>query len=482
MRICFLKLILSEQSMANLKEDILEHASATYQTVVDEIKSWIDLIREVWPLLILLLAGLGVMVWIAKPAPPDKVYMATGAGGSYKLLGEKYKAYFAKKNITLELVPTHGSFENLSRLKDRKDPVMAALVQGGMIAAVDTTGIASLGSIDYEPVWVFYRGPMLDEHVRLIDRDLSQFKVAIGPEGSGTHFQALNILKLNHQPTTSPNLFAFPNDQAVRALETGELDAVFLVDGFESLNVQKLIANPDIHVANFMRADAYTRLLPYFEKVSVPMGGFDLGQNIPPERLELLTTTTNLLIDDRLHPAVQLLFLEAAKEINGKKSYFVNAGDFPSYKNSEAPLSDEAKYFYQKGTPFLMKYLPFWLAEFVDRMFILLLPFGAFAYPILRAIPGYRINLARKNINKIYGQLGSFEQEILEAYDPRNKEQYLARLDDIERELLQTKAAKIATIDCYALRNNIEFIRGCIDKHAIYKSPVQDEAVINTLT
>jgi len=183
----------------------------------------------------------------------------------------------------------------------------------------------------------------------------------------------------------------------------------------------------------------------------------------------LLSTTTNLLIDDRLHPAIQLLLLEAAKEINGEKSYFAKAGEFPTYLNSEAPLSDEARYFYQKGTPALMKYLPFWMAEFLERMFLLLVPFAAFAYPIIKSIPNYRMNLARKQINSIYKELDKFEKTTIASFDPRRRLEYIEILNDMERRVLGSKASKLATAECYSLRNNIEFIRNALEKHMLYK-------------
>ena len=454
--------------MASFKEDVLEHVSAIYQTVEDEIKSWTDLLKEVWPLLILLLVGLLLLIWFAKPAPPKKVLMATGTGGSYKVLGEKYQEYFKKKGIQIELIPTHGSSENLHHLIDRKDPIQVALVQGGMIAQDGLSGVESLGSVDYEPVWLFYRNNTFDSNKRILDSDLIKLKIGIGPLGSGTHVHALNILKLNNMPSTGSNLVAMGNSEGVEALKNGQLDALLLVDGFESANVQALIKYPGIHLATFNRANAYTRLEPYFEELTVPMGGFDLGSNTPDHPVSLISTTTNLLIDDRLHPAIQLLFLEAAKEINGTKSYFAKAGEFPAYINSEAPLSDEARYFYQKGTPVLMKYLPFWAAEFIERMFLILLPFSAFAYPIIKSIPTYRINLARKQINSIYKELDKFEQDMIKNFDPTKRELYLLTLDDMEKKVLASKAAKLATVDCYTLRNNIEFIRNAMAKQATY--------------
>ena len=455
--------------MSGIKEDICEQASAVYQTVSDEMKSWFNLLKEIWPLVFLLLLVFSLLVWFAKPAPPKKVLMATGSGGSYKALGEKYQAYFEKKGIKIELIPTQGSIENLDHLIDRKDPIQSALVQGGMIASDHLTGVQSLGSVDYEPVWIFYRNKVFDEKLKILDRDIIRLRIAIGPIGSGTHIHALKILEMNHVTTNSPNLLTLSNDAGVSALEKGEIDAVILVDGFDSKNVQKLIHNPDIRLASFRRAEAYTRLLPYFEEVTVPMGGFDLEKNIPDRNLQLISTTTNLLIDDRLHPAIQLLFLEAAKDINGAKSYFAKAGEFPAYINSEAPLSAEARYFYQNGTPPLMKYLPFWMAEFLERMFFLLLPFVVFAFPFIRSIPTYRVNLARKQINNVYKQLDAFEQDTIATFDPRRRGEYIEVLNEMERKVLSLKASRLATAECYSLRNNIEFIRNAIQKQVIYK-------------
>jgi TRAP-type uncharacterized transport system substrate-binding protein len=455
--------------MASFKEDISEHIAAVYQTAADEIKNGFSALREVWPLVFLLIFALAILIWFAKPAPPKEVLMATGTGGSYRVLGEKYQAYFKKKGIELKLVETHGSKENLQHLIDRKDPIQAAFVQGGMIAADNLSGVESLGSVDYEPVWMFYRKNAFNESMHVSDRDIAKLKINIGPVGSGTRTQALNIFKLNGLNSGAPNLLSMGNAEGVYALERGEIDAVILVDGFDSLNVQRLITNPKIKLASFVRADAYTRLLPYFEELTVPMGGFDLGKNIPDHPIQLISTTTNLLVDNRIHPAIQVLFLEAAREINGSKSYFAKAGEFPAYLNAEAPLSDEAKFFYEKGTPTLMKYLPFWLAEFLERMFFLLLPFAAFAYPIIKSIPTYRTNLAKKQINTIYKELDKFEKNTIESFDPARRGEYIEVLNQMERRVLSSKAAKFATADCYSLRSSIEFIRNALERQVIYR-------------
>jgi len=448
--------------MASLKEDVSEHISAVYQTAVDELKSAFDLIKEAWPLVALLLAGLLLLLWFAKPAPPKKVLLATGVG-SYRVLGEKYRTFFQKKGIDLELVTTNGSEDNLARLLDRQDPIQVGFVQSGMIDPKHVEGIETLGSVDYEPIWLFYRNHVFDDRHHIESEDLKRVRVSIDPTT-----QALNIFKLNQLPVSSPNLLPMSNDEGLKELESGKVDAMILVDGLESVIVQKLIADPSIHLASFRRADAYTRLLPYFEKLTVPMGGFNLANNVPDHAIELVSTTTNLIIDDRLHPAIQLLFLEAAREINGGKSYFAKVNQFPAYLDSEVPLSKEARFFYQKGPPVLMKYLPFWLAEFIERMFLLLVPFAAFAYPIIKSIPNYRVNLARKQINGIYKELDRFERDLLQNYQAERRAAYLAELDEFESRVLASKAAKLATADCYTLRSNIEFIRNSLGKRGAH--------------
>jgi TRAP-type uncharacterized transport system substrate-binding protein len=450
-----------------LKENLREQASAVYQTATEELKSLQGFVREAWPLLLLLLAVLALLVWFAKPAPPKRVLMASGKGGSYRILAERYVEFFRKNGITLEVFPTHGAQENLARLKDRRDPVHAAFVQSGIVQPGDTAGILSLGSVDYEPMWLFYRSGanVKDKDIR----SMLKMKIAIGPEGSGTHGQAMHILKVNGI-APPPASLAMPNPDAVLALQRGEVDAVFLVDGLESASVQALLKDPKISLVSFRRADAYTRLLPFIQKLEVPMGGFDLVRNFPPEDTYLIATTTNLLIDDRMHPAIQMLFMQAAQEINGKKSYFARRGEFPSFKDPTVPESKVAVRFHQKGPPFLMDYLPFWLGGIIDRMFLLRVPFFSFAFPIIKVMPEYRLKLARTRINKVYSDLKLFEQELSRSYDAARYGEYIRRLDAMESEALRMRLPKDVAGNHYSLRKDIDFVRSRLNRDNPYSA------------
>ena len=91
-----------------------------------------------------------------KPAPPDRVVMATGGvDGAYHAFATRYAEFLAREGITLELRPTAGTVENLALL--RSGEVSLAMVQGGVDDGHPASQLLSLGSLYYEPLWLFYR-------------------------------------------------------------------------------------------------------------------------------------------------------------------------------------------------------------------------------------------------------------------------------------------------------------------------------------
>ncbi len=466
--------------MGSIKKDVKDAGLGLLEAGYEYWNDFVQFMQEAWSLLLLLFIGLAITWWFIDPPPPKHVILATGSvGGEYQALGKQYADFFAKKGITLELLPTNGAQENIAHLADRKDPVQAAFVQAGVVNPKGIEGIQSLGSISYEPIWFFYRGPEnLRSDFQSVSGRLKYFadtKISVGVEGSGTYAQAMNLLRISglHIDSQFVNL---PGKKAVEALQKGEVGAVFMVDGIEATNVQALLNDPSFHLMNFRRAEAFTRLLPFLHILKVPEGGFNLARNFPGKEINLLATTTHLLIDDRMHPAIQFLFLEAAKEINGKSSFFAERGEFPAFKNSGLPESPVAVHFEQKGSPLLMDYLPFWLAELVNRLFVVLLPFCVFAYPVILALPTYRKRRVQVRINRIYSTLKKFEGELITNYDPAKHDEYLAKIDLMEYEALNIEISKSMSGDYYALRTSIDYVRNCLNRGVHpYQASVAEE-------
>lgn len=455
--------------MGSFKQDLHETFLGLSETAQEKWSDFIQFLQETWPLLVFLLMLLMGIWWYADPPPPRHVVMATGApGGSYEVLGKKYAEFFSSKGITLELVPTKGAQENIDRLLDRKDPVQAAFVQGGVAHPKTVTGLQTLGAIEYDPIWFFYRGTELKtadfEVVDGKSKFLSSRKISVGEQGSGTYAQATYLLKVTGYDQTGLRLVNMPDELAVSALKKGDIDGVFLVDAYEAPNVQSLLADPRMHLVTFKRAQAIAKITPYLHILNVPQGSFSLQRNFPNEDYRLIATTTNLLIDDRMHPAIQFLFLEAAREINGVESFFSKRGEFPSFKDSQLPESPVAVHYEKNRYPLISAYFPFWLAELINRLVFILVPFLVVAYPVLQALPGFRRQRMFNKINRLYGELKSFEQELLTNFNPEKRDDYLKRLDMLEYHALNIDVSKRLASEYYALRTNIDYVRNCLNR------------------
>ena len=372
-------------------------------------------------------------------------------------MGQQYVEFFREHGVTLELVPSHGGKQNFDFLKNKQDPVQAAFVQSGIVPADETAGLLSLGSINYQPLWFFYRGVDDQEAEEKIGKFLSR-KISIGPEGSATRVQALRILALNGiQPTS--NMLALSHDEAIAALKRGEIDGMFIVHGINSRRVQALLHDTKLRLASFIRAQAYARQMDYISVLEVPMGGFDLARNFPPRDTQLLTTTASLLVDSELHPAIQMLFLQAATAINGRGDYFSRIKEFPAYRDATVPESPVATRYHKSGPPFLMHYLPFWIAEFIDRLAVLIVPLAAFAYPIASKLPGYRLNRLRARLAKSYGELKFLEADIVNHYRSDSHEEYQQRLSNLELNVVATRIPSSLTEYYFGLRTHIDYVR-----------------------
>ena len=416
-----------------------------------------DLIVSALPLALIAAAAFWFAYQFVKPAPPDTLVMSTGAaGGAYQAYAERYREILARDDVRLELRPSSGSMENLRRLQDESADV--AFVQSGAGTAAEAPGLVSLGSLYYEPLWVFYRGNAA------LDR-LSQLKgkrVAIGPEGSGIRKLALQLLAANDAEKRPTMLLEHGMSAAAKALQQGEIDAAFIVAGADSPVVQELLRAPGVRVMSMSQAMAYTRLFPFLSSVVLPQGAIDLARNLPSQDTTLLSATATLVAREDLHPALTSLLIQAATEVHGHAGLFQRAGEFPAPATVDFPLSEEARRFYKSGPSFLQRYLPFWVAVLVQRMLVMLVPIIAVLIPLLRILPSVYAWQANRRIYRWYGELKFLERELERNREPQQISEYLARLDHIEQRVARLKVPLAFSEHLYTLRQHIRFVRDLI--------------------
>jgi TRAP transporter TAXI family solute receptor len=394
-------------------------------------------------------------IFIVETMPPRTVVMATGAeGGANYQMGLRYRDILAQSGVRLQLVPTTGGLENLARLRDPKSGVGAAFIQAGTTTEKESPDIEALGTIFYEPLWFFYRSEIGDGLRALRGR-----RVSIGPEGSGTRMLALELIRKFKLDTVIGDISGFTPQVAADKLIAGDIDAAFIITGWDSPVVQQLMDAKDIALASAPRADAYIAHYPFLNKVVLPAGVSDLLNNRPPVDTVLLAPKASLAVRADLHPAIQHLLLTAAQQIHSQPGIFQKAGQFPAAESIDLPLSDEAQRFYKRGLPFLQKYLPFWVATLIERMLVVLLPLAAVLYPMFKFLPVIYDWAMQSKIRKLYDEMRAIEGE-MESQAGKNIDAIDAKLDDLSQRANRLSLPTAYASMLYTLRSHINLVRG----------------------
>lgn len=391
------------------KKDLLhpDHLAHVKEIAQDELRAIRIMLFNQWKWVLLSLLGLILLLYFFNPLPPSRISLASGqANSSLEVWAKRYQQYFLEAGINLELVSTKGAQENIDLINNKK--VHVALSQGGM--PVNREGISSLGSIGFMPLWLFYRTDGFNDP----NQFLSKKKISINVPGSGTH-RLIETILAQHELSISKqaNFIELPSVPSVKELLAGKIDAVALVAGMESGNVQSILQDPSIKIYDFGMARAYEKHLDFIEVVNVPMGAIDMKPITPQKDVLMPATTTVLLVDQDLHPAIQYLFLKASKDLNKDyKPFFNRPGGFPAYLDPTVPESDIAERFYEHGLFPLDRFVPFWLASFLDRAWFYLIAALAVVYPLMRISPQYRLVDFKLSLDRAYGVLKTIEKEV----------------------------------------------------------------------
>ena len=419
--------------------------------------SWRDFIAAVLPLLLITLLALWAGFKFIRPAPPDTIIITGGAkGSSFANAAEKYRAILERNGVKLQILESEGSLDNLRRLRDPAFKVDVGFVQGGLVVDGDAGDLVSLGSLFYVPLVVFYRGEQPVER-------LSEFKgkrLAIGREGSGTHFLNVLLLRANGVDKTTSTLLDLSGADAAQALLERKIDAALLMgDAATPEIMRKLVHTRGIKMMDFKQADAYSRRFRYLSKLELPMGSIDFAKNMPEQTMALIAPTVELVARPDLHPALSDLLVEAARETHGRATLLQRAGEFPAPLEHEYPISGDAARYYKSGKGFWYRYLPFWLASLVDRTMVVLVPIVVVLIPAIKLVPAlYRWRI-RTRIYKRYGELMALEREMLNETTPEQRTELGKRLDEIEKRVNGSKMPLPFADQFYVLREHINFVR-----------------------
>lgn len=351
--------------------------------------------------------------------------MSTGAeGGAYARYGELYAAELAKEGITVELRSSGGSVENLQRLNQGQ--VDVALVQSGVAKADERNNLSSLGSLSFEPIWIIHR----DEIAPTRLPQLAGMRVGVGLPGSGSRALALRLLGLNGLGPNDVTLI----ERDVRGLVTGvsrdEIDVAFVVLSIDAPLFKESLGTPGVLLMDMDRALAYQRRMPEINRIVLPAGVIDLKLGVPRKPLEIVAASSTLVTRPSLHPAIQYLLWRAARRIHGEPSLLDDKQRFPTIDlYQEFSVPEHVERLYKEGSPILYRYLPFWLANLIYRLWLA----GIAAFALFIAVTDWIPKLFRYVIAvrvwQNYLSSVRVEAEIPRASSPEECARHLERVE-----------------------------------------------------
>jgi TRAP-type uncharacterized transport system substrate-binding protein len=436
----------------------------------DTLVSVRELLITAGPFILITVALLASAYYLLKPTPPKRVVLATGSDqGAYATFGKRYQEELKRFGIEVILRPTAGSRENLRLMQDPKENVQIAFVQGGAGDTPATTEkdaeeklpVVSLGSIFYEPVWLFYRA----ESAKKVKRDgvlteitqLHGMSVNVGARGSGSPGIVNRLMLANRMERTDIKRDNLDLTPAVVSLLSGKLDAMVMVSAPESPLVQMLLQTPGIRLLEIDQAEAYARRYRFLSPVTLPRGVVDLPRNVPPADMDMVATTCSLVAREDLHPALVQLFVQAAAKIHSGGGWISKAGQFPTPLNTEFPLARDAERFYHNGPPAMQRYLPFWLANLIDRMWVALFSIAVVLIPLGRVVPPLYQFRIRSRVFKWYRDLRQIEDDF--GRKDANPSELLERLEKLDAKVEHVAVPLAYADELYALRSAIGLVR-----------------------
>jgi TRAP-type uncharacterized transport system substrate-binding protein len=407
-----------------------------FEVVIEELKAIKEIASEQKFFALLFAVSFAMVIYFLEPSPPKKIRVA-----GYASMVEAIKDYFEREGFLVEPVPSVGSIQNAELLAAENSSVDIAFIQGGAIDKELASKVQSLGSIAYEPVWIFYQKSLGREITTL--KDLSKLRIGVGPEKGGTRPLVKELFLLDGiSIENNPNFVVDAYDKNDADFIAGKLDAIIVVTPFLDPTIQKLLREPQAVLFNFDLASAYVKKVPHIEEVVVPKASIDIQKVIPPKDVKLIATTTSLAVRKDFNKDLQFLMLIAMKNLNRNPDmlFFSRRQEFPAYMDATIEASPVALKFYDYGVPEIMRYLPHSISGFANRFWVFMLSIATIIYTLTKFNVRLRVVRYRVKHRVGYQKLLEIEKRIsTEKLNQSGYKEILAQIAELNLSLAKEK-------------------------------------------
>ena len=125
-------------------------------------------------------------------------------------------------------------------------------------------------------------------------------------------------------------------------------------------------------------------------------------------------------------------------------------------------MSADANRHHRFGPSLLHRYLPFFVAAYVERLIVLLVPVLFVIIPLTNLLPRLFRWRARSRIYRWYGELALLERDVSTRKGALPVEQWLGDLGRIEQAATRIRAPLSYASEAYTLREHIGLVRQAV--------------------
>jgi TRAP-type uncharacterized transport system substrate-binding protein len=385
--------------------------------------------------------------------PPASIRLGAGIeGGGYWQIGERYRDRLARDGITVELVETQGSVENILKLVEGE--VEVAFVQGGLDVPQEAD-LQSLGALFPEPLVVFRR---ISGDLDANPGEWSDIRLAAGAPESGTRAAALALIEVAGVQDVGITLVDAGGSEAIEALHAGTADAALFVAPLDAPYLMDALFDPGVQFVPMALVDALALKFPGARAVTVPAGSITLDPPKPPEDVKILSLRASMIATGDLHPAAADRLANVALQIHGERSILQGPREFPNTESPPVPLNEIAGELITSGPNILHDFLPYWIAAQFGRVLLLLLPL-LFLAPLLRAIPSGYVWFQKRRVWRFYQRISELEAELTQADTEGELDEVAERVEELDVSLATLKLPLAYRQGAYDARLHIDLIR-----------------------
>ena len=402
-------------------------------------------------------------IWLSfrflDPIPPRKIVLASGPeSGLYHRQAQRYKEALAAQGMTLEERMTEGAGENYRLLLDPKSGVDIAFVQGGLATFPEANSVVMVASLYYEPLWVFVRrGEQIDALATLAGK-----RISMGMPGSGTNALATPLLVASGVTAANSKMVRVPNDRALAELKGHDVDAALMVGGVRTPTIRAALTDPALELVSLAQADAYPQRYSFLTRRTLHAGAIEFTPVTPARDIALISTEAMLAARDDVHPAIVNLLLELIRDEHDDQGYFEAPNEFPNVDQVDLRVSPDAIRHRRFGPSLLYRYLPFWVATFVERFIIIVVPLLVVMVPLIKFLPQVMRWRVRSRIYRWYGELTLLERDVRSRKSDLPVERWLSDLERIQRGVERVTTPASFASEAYTLREHIDLVRRAV--------------------